>query len=68
MALFDDEVSLNILLCEIAYSLDEGTDSKKSANETMQKMIRSDRNKAFLLKDYEIVDSNKDMMAVANHK
>ena len=34
----------------------------------MQKMIRSDKNKAFLLKDYEIVDSNKDMMAVANHK
>ena len=31
-------------------------------------MIRSDRNKAFLLKDLEIVDSNKDMMAVANHK
>ena len=34
----------------------------------MQEMITSDRNKAYLLKDLEIVDSNKDMMAVANHK
>ncbi|KAM3132736.1 hypothetical protein pb186bvf_015164 [Paramecium bursaria] len=68
MALFDDEASRNILLSEISYSLDQGTNSKKSANKTMQEMIRSDRNKAFLLKDLEIVDSNKDMMAVANHK